>query len=146
MNSQTELDIFLNQAAQGICDPSSLVVTFAAFSEDEKRSALRRANLLAGQAGARDSDVPEAVIRSGVWPTRTAAVLLAKGRLDLQLAKISTLPAAELHDALKLAIALLAIADRRRRERHCAQGCTHWWHQDLRDEAFLSKIRDGSVG
>ncbi|MEU0674269.1 DUF5958 family protein [Streptomyces sp. NPDC006172] len=26
-------------------------------------------------------------------------------------------------------VAVLAIADGRRRERYCSNGCSHWWHR-----------------
>ncbi|MFJ9550031.1 DUF5958 family protein [Streptomyces erythrochromogenes] len=29
---------------------------------------------------------------------------------------------------LRLLVAVLAIADERRRERFCSGGCGHWWH------------------
>ncbi|WP_344358185.1 DUF5958 family protein [Streptomyces gobitricini] len=31
--------------------------------------------------------------------------------------------------AFRLLIAVLAIADARRRERFCSGGCSHWWHR-----------------
>ncbi|MEV5491040.1 DUF5958 family protein [Streptomyces bobili] len=34
----------------------------------------------------------------------------------------------ERRKALRLLIAVLAIADERRRERYCCDGCGHWWH------------------
>ena len=122
-----------------------LLVAFAALSEEEERSVLRRVNVLALQAGALDADATAAIVRSGVRPTRTAAVLVAKGPIDIQLAKAATLPQVELSDGLRLAIALLAIADERRRRTKCASGCSHWWHRDLRDDLVLARIRRGEI-
>jgi len=31
--------------------------------------------------------------------------------------------------AFRLLVALLGVADKRRRERFCADGCTHAWHR-----------------
>jgi hypothetical protein len=138
-------DIQVNQAAQGLREVPELLVAFAALSEEEERSVLRRVNVLALQAGARDSDAAAAIVRSGVRPTRTSAVLMAKGPINIQLAKAATLPQAELSDGVRVAIALLAIADERRRRTKCASGCSHWWHKDLRDDVVLGRIRRGDI-
>ncbi|MGC4998814.1 DUF5958 family protein [Streptomyces sp. DT195] len=34
----------------------------------------------------------------------------------------------ERRKAFKLLVAALSIADARRRERFCVDGCGHWWH------------------
>jgi hypothetical protein len=141
--SGRELDIEINQVAQGLKEMSEFLATVESLAEEEERSILRRVIALALQAGAADGDVAAALDRCGVRATRTTAVLLAKGRIDIQLAKISALPRAELHDGLRLSMALLAIADDRRRRTLCANGCHHWWHRNLRDDVVLARIRRG---
>lgn len=136
-------DIEINQVSQGFRDLAEVLARFEALSDEEQRSVLRRVNVLAIQAGALDEDASEAILRSEVRPTRTSAVVLSKGRIDLQLAKAASLPRAELSDGFRLAIALLAIADERRRRTKCANGCSHWWHQNLSDEGVLMQIRRG---
>ncbi|MFE6483103.1 DUF5958 family protein, partial [Streptomyces sp. NPDC057757] len=37
-------------------------------------------------------------------------------------------PLDERRKAFRLLVAVLAIADGRRRERFCSGGCGHWWH------------------
>ncbi len=145
MMPQIDMDIWLNQVAQGIHPLAEIVSSFDGWPDDEKRAVLRRANALVLQAGAGASDVALAIAQSGVRRTRTAPVVLTKGRLDIQLAKISNLPAAELRDGLMLAISLLAIADGRRRNTKCASGCTHWWHKNLSDDVFVARVRRGQV-
>src|ERR1051325_7164914 len=93
-------DILINQVAQGVRAAAGGGATYDALSEDERRSILRRVNVLALQAGARDADAAAAIARSGVRPTRTAAVLMAAGRVDIQLAKVAMLPAAELSEGV----------------------------------------------
>ncbi len=139
----TDLDIRLNRAAQGIDPVAQLASAFDLWPEQVRRDALRRVVLLALQAGARAEDATAAVVTSGVKPRRTAAVLIVKADLGAQLGKIVNLPATELRDGLLLALALLAIADGRRRATRCAGGCSHWWHRDLRDEAELALVRAG---
>ena len=50
------------------------------------------------------------------------------GRLAEQLAKIINLPPDERVKAFRLLVALLGVADDRRRRRFCADGCGHAWH------------------
>ena len=141
MNSQLDDDILVNQVAQGFRDTSQLLSDFNSRSADEKRAFVRRVSALAGQAGARESDVPNAIALAAVRPTRTAAVLLARGRVTIQLAQMSTLPPADLGDVLLLSTALLGVADRRRRDANCSKGCMHWWHKDFDDEHVVADIR-----
>lgn len=146
MKTTTELDILLNRAAQGIDPVPQLVSSFELWAESEQRVVLRRAALLALQAGASAEDAAAAIPASGVKARRTAAVLLARGRLDAQLDKIANLPLTELRDGLLLSMALLAIADGRRRATGCSGGCSHWWHGDLRDDAVLAAVKATDAG
>ncbi|MGX4693523.1 DUF5958 family protein [Streptomyces sp. JNUCC 63] len=75
-------------------------------------------------------DAPESIRRAGLRPTHTPAVLISRGRIDEQLGKIAGLaPLDERRKAFRLLIAVLTIADARRRERFCSGGCSHWWHR-----------------
>lgn len=139
------LDVWLNRAAQGLEPLAQVASTFALLSESDQRHAIRRAGLLALQAGPSAEDSIAAVAASGVKPARTAAVLLVRGTLDAQIAKIAALPPTELRDGILLSIALLAIADGRRRATACAAGCSHWWHQDLRADAVLTGSEDSNA-
>lgn len=57
-------------------------------------------------------------------------VLLKLGRIDEQLGEIAALaPLNERRKAFSLLIAVLVIADARRRERFCSDDCSHQWHR-----------------
>ncbi|MDX2935586.1 DUF5958 family protein [Streptomyces ipomoeae] len=55
-------------------------------------------------------------------------MLVTRGRLTDQLAKIINLPQGERVKAFRLLVALLGVADERRRARFCVNGCSHAWH------------------
>ncbi|MFJ7270982.1 DUF5958 family protein [Streptomyces sp. NPDC099050] len=75
-------------------------------------------------------DVTLNELAQGLRPTHTPAVLIVRGPIRHQLAKIIALtPLDERRKAFRLLVALLGIADERRRERFCSGGCGHWWHQ-----------------
>ncbi|MEU4497002.1 DUF5958 family protein [Streptomyces sp. NPDC023998] len=82
------------------------------------------------QARATTEDGPEGIRRAGLRNTHTPAVLIVRGRINEQLGKIASLtPPDERLKAFRLLIAVLAIADERRRNRFCSNGCGHAWHQ-----------------
>ncbi|MET7520511.1 DUF5958 family protein [Streptomyces sp. NPDC005480] len=63
---------------------------------------------------------------TGLRPAHTPAVLITRGRIDQQLGKIAGLaPLDERRKVFRLLIAVLTIADARRRERFCSDGCGH---------------------
>ncbi|MEV8022382.1 DUF5958 family protein [Streptomyces sp. NPDC086554] len=75
-------------------------------------------------------DAAEGIRRSGLRPTHTPSVLVGRGRIDEQLGKVAELtPRHERIKAFRLLIHILGLADARRRERFCADGCSHEWHQ-----------------
>ncbi|MFE7216436.1 DUF5958 family protein [Streptomyces sp. NPDC001698] len=68
-------------------------------------------------------------------PTHTPSVLVTRGRIDEQLGKVAGLtPPHERVKAFRLLVQILGLADARRRERFCADGCRHEWHQLARGE------------
>ncbi|NUL07911.1 hypothetical protein HRW07_32835 [Streptomyces lunaelactis] len=80
------------------------------------------------QARATIEDGPESIRRAEIRPTHTPVVLITRGRLTEQLTKIINLPQDERIKAFRLLVALLGVADERRRARLCADGCGHPWH------------------
>ncbi|MET9721401.1 DUF5958 family protein [Streptomyces zaomyceticus] len=115
--------MILNELAQGLRSTAEGVEWFEGLSEDGKRKAVHALVLFCGQARAREDDVPESIARSGIRPTHTPAVMLAKWRFGM-----ASLPAYELTKSFRLLVALFGIADTRRRALHCVGGCGHEWH------------------
>ncbi|MFF2123857.1 DUF5958 family protein [Streptomyces olivochromogenes] len=126
----TERDVMLNELAQGLRPMSQGIEWFDALGPEEQSETLRFLSHHCVQARAAAEDGPESVRRAGLRPTHTPAVLITRGRIDQQLSKIAGLaPLDEHRKAFRLLIAVLAIADGRRRERFCSNGCAHWWHR-----------------
>ncbi|MHA6765027.1 DUF5958 family protein [Streptacidiphilus sp. PAMC 29251] len=119
----------LNRLAQGLRPLGSGVEWFEDLGADEQLEVLRYLREFCIQARATAEDGPESVRLAGIRPTHTPAVLLERGQLHVQLTKIVNLPQNERVKAFRLLVALLGVADKRRRERFCADGCTHAWHQ-----------------
>ncbi|MFF3656016.1 DUF5958 family protein [Streptomyces olivochromogenes] len=125
-----ERDVMLNELAQGLRPMSQGIEWFDALGPEEQSETLRFLSHHCVQARAAAEDGPESVRRAGLRPTHTPAVLITRGPVDQQLGKIAGLaPLDERRKAFRLLIAVLAIADGRRRERFCSNGCAHWWHR-----------------
>ncbi|WP_405933483.1 DUF5958 family protein [Streptomyces sp. NBC_00827] len=126
----SERDVVLNELAQGLRPMAQGIEWFDALSAEEQSETLRFMSHHCIQARVAAEDGPESVRRAGLRATHTPAVLITRGRIDQQLGKIASLdPLDERRKAFRLLIALLAIADGRRRERFCGDGCSHWWHR-----------------
>ncbi|MER6218757.1 DUF5958 family protein [Streptomyces sp. NPDC001674] len=124
-----ERDVLLNELAQGLRPMSEGIGWFDGLDSEEQSEVLRFLRHHCIQARAVAEDASESIRRSGLRPTHTPAVLIARGRMDMQLGKISGLkPVDERRKAFRLLISVLAVADGRRRERFCSGGCGHWWH------------------
>ncbi|WP_327380701.1 DUF5958 family protein [Streptomyces sp. NBC_01207] len=126
----TERDIILNELAQGLRPMSQGIEWFDAHAPQEQSEVLLFLRHHCMQARAVTEDGPESIRRAGLRPTHTPAVLITRGPIDQQLGKIAGLtPVDERRKAFRLLVAVLAVADERRRERFCSDGCGHWWHR-----------------
>ncbi|MFI8823815.1 DUF5958 family protein [Streptomyces sp. NPDC053431] len=123
-------DVILNELAQGLRPLPQGIEWFDRLGSEEQSEVLMWLRYYCIQARAVDEDGPESIRRAGLRPTHTPAVLITRGRIDQQLRKIVGLtPVDERRKSFRLLVALLAVADARRRERFCSGGCGHWWHQ-----------------
>ncbi|MFD9128152.1 DUF5958 family protein [Kitasatospora sp. NPDC059571] len=125
---EAEYATVLNELAQGLRPMAEGVAWFEGLADDRQRAVLVTAVHAGLQARATTDDAAESIRRSGIRPTHTPAVLIARGRVSEQLGKIVNLPRGERVKSFRLLTALLGVADERRREGSCAHGCSHAWH------------------
>ncbi len=125
-----EREVILNELAQGLRPMPQGLEWFGGLTDEEQSDVLGLLCQFCLQARAVSEDGPEAIRRSGLRPTHTPAVLIARGRFDEQLGKIASLtPGHERVKAFRLLVKVLGVADARRRARYCVGGCGHDWHQ-----------------
>ncbi|MFI5802068.1 DUF5958 family protein [Streptomyces sp. NPDC051561] len=118
-----------NELAQGIRPMPQGIEWFSGLGGEEKAAALRLLSHFCVQARATSDDGPTSIQRSGLRETHTPAVLIARGPINVQLWKIASLaPEHERLKAFRLLIAVLGVADERRRQLFCVGGCGHYWH------------------
>ncbi|MFD9036311.1 DUF5958 family protein [Streptomyces sp. NPDC059567] len=120
---------YLNALAQDLHPLDEGIAWFTALPEDEQTETLRLLAAFCFQAHPTPEEALESIRRSGLRPTHTPAVLLVRGRIEHQVGTIAGLtPQHERMKAFRLLIALLAVADARRRARCRIDGCGHHWH------------------
>ena len=134
-------EITINQIQQELISQEDAKNWFLSFPNEGQQDILQRLSYMTIQAGAREEDVSLAITKSKLRATYTPCVLLSKGRLKEQMAKILKLPSSEFIKTFFLLISLLAIADARRYDKYCQDGCSHWWHRDLSDRKILDEIQ-----
>ncbi|WP_410564350.1 DUF5958 family protein [Amycolatopsis sp. cmx-4-61] len=117
----------LNQLAQGTRSVEDETRWFEGLDPAGRRDVLDELAFYASQARAGEEDREAAILRAGIKPGDTAAVLLRAGPPHTQLRKICALPGYQQVPAFRLLAALFGVADDRRRVQ-CAGQCTHGWH------------------
>jgi hypothetical protein len=129
-----ELDLILNELAQGLRPTAWGVTWFQALPEEGRRGALDALALWCRQAHPTDAEAAEAIAGPGLKPTHTPAVLLARGSSQHHIGTLARLrPPHEQVKAFHLLVRLLAVADARRRKQCRAwfgdEPCHHGWHR-----------------
>jgi hypothetical protein len=125
----SERDIILSELAQSLRPMVRGIEWSDTRGPEEQAEVLLFLRHHCVQARADTEDGPESIRRAGLRPTHTPAVLITRGSIDQQLGKIAGLtPVDERRKAFRLLVAVLAVADERRRDRFCSGGCGHWWH------------------
>ncbi len=128
---ENEQSKFLNKLAQGTRSVEDGKDWFQDLLPEKQLEVLREISVYIQQAGARETDVPEAIEKARIKETYTPCALLKNGRLKMQLAKVLNLPSTEYLKSFFLLVSLFSVADMRRRSNQCKNGCSHWWHQSF---------------
>jgi hypothetical protein len=134
-------EITINQIQQKLISQEDAKNWFLSFPTEYQQEILQRLSYMTLQAGAREEDVSLAIAKSKLRPTYTPCVLLSRGRLKEQMAKLLKLPPSESIKTFFLLVSLLAIADARRYCKYCQDGCSHWWHRDLSARKVVDEIQ-----
>ncbi|MFI9200857.1 DUF5958 family protein [Streptomyces sp. NPDC053048] len=118
----------INEFAQGLRSLEDVVAWFSSLEQVDQRAVLREVVRYAMQAHATVNDAREGLLRSGVKPTMTPAVLIVREPILEQMGKIISLPPSEYVKSFRVLLFTFAAADTRRRETECRGTCSHAWH------------------
>lgn len=123
---QTELQ--LNKIAQGFLSLKDGIDWFDASDLNTKKDILQSLSIILTQSHPTVDEVENGISRSELKRTYTPCVLLAEKPFGEAVARTINLPDNEWRKAFIFWIKILSIADKRRRETECIDGCTHGWH------------------
>jgi hypothetical protein len=119
----------LNRVAQGRLPFTEAVRWFDLLPETEQPGWLKTIALMAHQTHPRREEIDPAIALADLKPTFTPCVMLrTPEQPERALDRIAVLPADERQKAFRLMFALYCIADTRRRQTQCKNGCSHEWH------------------
>jgi hypothetical protein len=119
----------LNRVAQGRLPFADAVRWFEALAETEQPGWLRAIALMCHQSHPLPEEIDPAITLGDLKPTFTPCVMVRTAvRPEHALDRIADLPTDERQKAFRLMFALYCIADTRRRQTQCKNGCSHEWH------------------
>lgn len=122
-------ELQLNRIAQGLVPEDSGLRWFGGLIAAERVAVLKDLAYITHQSHPKLEEVPSAIVRSGLKSTFTPCVMLQNAdRPTSALSRIASLPEPEHAKSFRLLLALFSIADARRRETQCKDGCIHEWH------------------
>lgn len=121
-------DLQINKIAQGIIEFRDGIDWFVGCKRKSKKEILQSLSCFLAQVHPTRDEVCAGIELSVLKPTYTPCVLIMKKPFKEALGKILMLPESEWEKSFILLISILGIADKRRRETDCCNGCTHEWH------------------
>jgi len=128
--------MMLNRVAQGRLPFTDAVRWFESLPEVEQPGWLRTVALMCHQAHPCGEEIDPAITLAELKPTFTPCVMVRSAvQPEHALNRIADLPADERQKAFRLMFALYCIADTRRRQTQCKNGCSHEWHNFDRNPA-----------
>lgn len=122
-------EININRAAQGFIDRDQIVRWFKLLPPESKMEALNNLHYCVKQSHPIKGEVEMAISLSQLKSTFTPCILLKSVDIPEKIFnKIIALPEDEQEKSFLLLLSLFTVADKRRRETHCLNGCSHEWH------------------
>lgn len=119
----------LNRVAQGRLPFADAVRWFESLPEAEQPGWLRTIAFMCHQSHPRREEIAPAITLAQLKPTFTPCVMIqTAAKPEHALDHIAELPADERVKAFRLMFGLYCIADTRRRQTQCKNGCSHEWH------------------
>lgn len=125
MNS---IELKINKIVQGFISLNEGIEWFDNCDVKLRESILQSLSYFLSQSHPTQEEVVNGIKLSGLKQTFTPFVLMMTRPFSEAIDKIKNLPPNEWEKAFILFISIFSIADKRRRETTCLNGCTHEWH------------------
>lgn len=134
-------EIFINQFVQQLHTADVMEAWFSDRDHADKREVILNLLNMVIQAHPTDEEIELAVCQLGKENSPSAVKLMNRRKpYRIYGCELADLPEKELKTAFLLLLTVFALADTRRKLTECKDGCHHWWHKDLSDEATVQEI------
>ena len=124
----TEEEIILNKIAQDKFDFDEGVQWFDSLERERQREILDKLILFIQQSHPTKETVDLGLAEAPIKKTMTPVVIFKTQNLNTALHRLRTLPVDEWKKSFVTMLSIFKVADIKRREIWCRDGCNHEWH------------------
>jgi hypothetical protein len=124
----TQGEIIINKIAQDKLDFDQGLIWFDALDDEQKIEAINNLCMFIQQAHPTKEFVDLGLELAPIKKTMTPVVIFRRQNLKTALNKIRGLPQDEWKKAFVTMLSVFKVADTKRREIWCKDGCSHDWH------------------
>lgn len=124
----TDEEIIINRIAQDKFDFNEGISWFDGLEKEKQKDILSKLTMFIQQSHPTKETVDLGLEIAPIKKTMTPVVLFKSQNLGTALTKIITLPENEWRKAFVTMLSIFKVADTKRRETWCKDGCTHEWH------------------
>lgn len=121
-------ELNINKIAQGILTLNEGLEWFDESTPEYRNKIMHSLDLCIYQSHPTTEDIEEGIKNSNLKETYSPCVLIRKKPFNEVRQKILKMPELDLRRGFILLLSVFGVADKRRRETHCKEGCTHDWH------------------
>lgn len=123
-----ERELKINAIAQGILSLDEGLKWFDGESAASRADIMRSLDLCVFQSHPSIDDIEMGIKKSGLKESYSPCVLIRNKPFNQVRQKILSMPEVDLRRSFILLISVFSVADSRRRDTQCKDGCTHDWH------------------
>ena len=123
-----EFELTINEISQSCITKEDGLEWFLNSSEDDRKCILERLSRCLHQSHPHESEIEDGILNSGLKETYTPCVILRNNNFSDARYKTLNLPPNEWVKIFTLWMTIFSIADTRRRNTDCKDGCDHYWH------------------
>jgi len=145
MNRTLNIDeeILINQFVQHIHPLAFMEIWFEQRDATDKKDVLLNLLNLTIQSHPTYDEIRSAAQDLRIESTPAAVKMLNRNKpYDKFGYELINLPIKEYKNCFKLLLLSLSLADNRRKNTICRNGCQHWWHQDLSDPEVVRQLKN----
>ena len=124
----TEAEININKYAQSLLSESEIMIWFDGLELSQQNKTFDSLVMCFQQAHPTQEQIEQAIVIAPIKETMTPCVLLRTHSFINAIRKVKELPESELRKSTIILLSIFKIADTKRRETHCKNGCSHEWH------------------